>query len=87
MNMVITKKNIFLNLAKQLRKEDLKYLKPYVDELYYRIDLYTITENDKDLIGLLNVLITCISITKSILIGYTTNLNVISTIKERPSFQ
>ncbi|AAP85670.1 ORF_33 [Adoxophyes orana granulovirus] len=87
MNMVITKKNIFLNLAKQLRKEDLKYLKPYVDELYYRIDLYTITENDKDLIGLLNVLITCISITKYILIGYTTNLNVISTIKERPSFQ
>lgn len=43
MNAVFEKKNIFLQLVKQMSPEDLKLLKPHVDIIHKLIDLYCLT--------------------------------------------
>ncbi|UXX41840.1 hypothetical protein [Psilogramma increta granulovirus] len=46
MNAIFEKKNIFLQLVKQLCQEDLNLLKPQVDIIHKLIDLYCLTNKN-----------------------------------------
>ncbi|QOD39998.1 Maph35 [Matsumuraeses phaseoli granulovirus] len=67
-NDVFIKKNIFIKLAAQLDRNDVRVIKPYVDDMYRKIQLFCVTKDDKILMSLYCVLCVCNSVITNMLL-------------------
>nr|UYX49668.1 unknown [Darna trima granulovirus] len=69
MELVFMKKDKFIILAKQLKNEDLKKLKPHVDKMYNYINAYLYTCNEIILYKLYYLLLKCINYVQKTLLN------------------
>ncbi|AAM70236.1 hypothetical protein [Phthorimaea operculella granulovirus] len=84
MNTVFAQKDLFMILAKQLNKKDTATMKPYLDQVYFKIQIYCVTGQDRDLRSLLQLLRDCNRLMKNMLIksGINNNNNLWSIFEE-----